>query len=335
MKKFQLFIGIDVSKEWIDTSVFSRNGIELLPVKRFSNNKGGFNKMTSWIQSNTDLSPSSYLFCFEDTGVYSMPLCCFLSEGSYSYCLESGLRINKSMGIKRGKSDPADARIIARYLYLHRDQVYLHKLPTASLIHLKVLLSYRERLLKQKHAMEVSSSELSVLGDDPEVIFIQQDSKNVIEILNEKLKIVEKKIKDCIKNDERLHENYKLSTSVKGIGLIITAYFLVYTNNFTRFENWRKFSCYCGTAPFEYTSGTSIKAKTRVSHLANKMIKAFLTNGAYSAIQHDRELRAYYRRKLQEGKEEFCVINVIRNKLISRVFAAVKRGTPYVSIVNY
>lgn len=335
MKKFQLFIGIDVSKEWIDSVILSRDGIELLPVKRFSNNKGGFNKMVSWIQNNTDISTSSWLFCFEDTGVYSMPLCCFLSEGSYSYCLESGLRINRSMGIKRGKSDPADARIIARYLYLHRDQVYLHKLPTASLINLKTLLSYRERLLKQKHILEVSSSELSVLDNNPEVIFIQQDSKSIIEILNAKLRIVENKIKDCIKNDEQLHENYKLSTSVKGIGLIIAAYFLVYTDNFTRFENWRKFSCYCGTAPFEYTSGRSIKAKTKVSHLANKTIKAFLTNGAYSAIQHDRELKVYYKRKIQEGKEEFCVINVIRNKLISRVFAAVKRGTPYVSLVNY
>jgi len=190
MKKFQLFIGIDVSKEWIDSAILSRDGIELLPVKRFSNNKDGFNKMVSWIQSNADILISSWLFCFEDTGVYSIPLCCFLSEGTYSYCLESGLRINRSIGIKRLKSDPADARIIARYLNLHRDQVYLHKLPAASLIQLKTLLSYRERLCKQKHVLEVSSSELSVLGNNPEVIFIQQDSKSIIEILNAKLKIV-------------------------------------------------------------------------------------------------------------------------------------------------
>jgi len=64
-------------------------------------------------------------------------------------------------------------------------------------------------------------------------------------------------------------------------------------------------------------------------------MKALLTNGAYSAIQHDRELRNFFQRKIKQGKEEFCVINIIRNKLISRVFAAVKRGTPYVAIMNY
>ncbi len=78
---------------------------------------------------------------------------------------------------------------------------------------------------------------------------------------------------------------------------------LVTTNNFTGFENGRKYACYSGIAPFEHTSGTSIKGKTRVSNLANKKMKALLSNGANAAYKWDPELKTYYKRKIAEGKE--------------------------------
>jgi len=49
-----------------------------------------------------------------------------------------------------------------------------------------------------------------------------------------------------------------------------------------------------------------------------------------SAIQHDSEIRHYYNRKVAEGKDKMLAINNVRNKLIARVFAVVKRGTSYV-----
>jgi transposase len=59
--------------------------------------------------------------------------------------------------------------------------------------------------------------------------------------------------------ENTIKKNYQLVTSVKGVGLIVRATMLAYTNNFTSFENWRKFSSYPGIAPFEYESGSSIK----------------------------------------------------------------------------
>ncbi|MEI3119031.1 MAG: transposase [Parabacteroides johnsonii] len=35
-------------------------------------------------------------------------------------------------------------------------------------------------------------------------------------------------------------------------------YYCVF-DNFQRFDNPRKFACYCGVAPFEHTSGISIR----------------------------------------------------------------------------
>ncbi len=129
---------------------------------------------------------------------------------------------------------------------------------------------------------------------------------------------------------EEIHKNYVLIRSVFGIGLINAVLFIIYSNNFQSFPNARKYACYSGIAPFENRSGTSIRGKTRVSHLANKRLKSNLSNGARSAVQNDPELRLYYDRKAKEGKEHGVIMNAVKFKLITRVFAVVNRGTPFV-----
>jgi len=335
MKKIKLFAGIDPSKEWFDVDLIPADQPTNHSTKQFDNNQKGFDQLMTWITKVHGVRKQTCLFCVENTGLYSLPLCCFLSEKGIDYCYETPLRIKRSMGIKRGKNDQIDARIIAQYVYLHKELIRLHNLPSEDIIDLKALLSFRERLKRQKHALQVSAKELKGFTKASTHQYITDNSEDLIKLLKEKLKQVQKQIVSFISSHPELKTTYDLATSVKGIGMIIAAYMIVYTGNFTNFDKWRRFACYCGSAPFSHKSGTSIKGKDRVSHLANKFMKSLLTNGAYSAIQHDPELKAYFKRKLVEGKQEFLVINNVRCKLISRVFAAVTRGTPYVQLYSF
>jgi hypothetical protein len=88
-------------------------------------------------------------------------------------------------------------------------------------------------------------------------------------------------------------------------------------------------------APFEKQSGSSLKSKARVSHYANKKMKSLLNLPTSSAIQADKEMKAYYRRRIEEGKSKMSTLNIVRNKLLHRVFAVVNRGTPYVEIYQH
>lgn len=63
-----------------------------------------------------------------------------------------------------------------------------------------------------------------------------------------------------------LYTNYLLLRNIKGIGIINAIVLLCTTDNFQRFDNPRKFACYCGGAPFEHTSGISIWGKRRLLH---------------------------------------------------------------------
>ena len=132
-----------------------------------------------------------------------------------------------------------------------------------------------------------------------------------------------------------MSQQYKLMVSIKGIGLIVAANLLVTTNCFTRFENSRKYACYSGIAPFTNQSGTSIKSKSRVSHYANKKMKSLLYLAASSAIQNDEEFKSYYQKRIEAGKSKMSTMNAVKNKIIARVFAVIKRGTPYVNLHSY
>ena len=69
--------------------------------------------------------------------------------------------------------------------------------------------------------------------------------------------------------------------------------------------------------------------KPRVSHLADKQMKTLLDLSAKSAIQYDKELKEYYLKRTQNGKSKMSTINVVRNKILYRMFAVVKRQTPF------
>ena len=159
--------------------------------------------------------------------------------------------------------------------------------------------------------------------------FIYDQSQKDIERINKEIKEVERRMLEEIESDSDLQENYELVSSIKGVALINTVAILIATQNFTRFENSRQFACYSGMAPFGRQSGTSINAKPRVSRLANKKIKVLLTQAARCAINYDPNIRQYYERKTKEGKDNWLILNNIRNKIIHRIFAIVKNKQLY------
>ena len=152
------------------------------------------------------------------------------------------------------------------------------------------------------------------------------------------LKAVDKKIKELINQDPVLKELFDIVDSVKGIGPVIATEVLITTNELKAagdpdITDPKKYVCgwrstYSGFAPFEHSSGKH-KGKSKVSNKANKKAKALFHNGAMSAIQHCKELKEYYQRKVSEGKNEMLVINNVCNKLVHRIFACVSRREKY------
>ncbi|WP_181304935.1 IS110 family transposase [Rufibacter sp. XAAS-G3-1] len=325
-----LFIGIDVSKLTLDaTALFPDNGH---CHSQFKNTKAGFGQLARWAAKLCPGPDHGLILGFEDTGVYSVGLGRFLSEKGLRFVSENAYRIRRSMGIVRGKDDQADPLMIARYLKRNLDELTFGQAAPCLLLELGQLSSQRERLLKEKSAHKTRIKELKVLEGCLDMRFLLKVEKEMVALLDKKLKEVQAEINRRIAERQELREKKELLCTVPGVGEQTANQMLVLTRGFTRFPCWRKFSCYAGLAPFRYSSGTSVKGRTKVSKIANKKIKALLTMGALTSIKAGNEYRKYYERKTAEGKHPMAVLNAIKNKIVSRMFAVIQRNTPYVCL---
>lgn len=327
--KKSAFIGVDISKDHIDCALMKKNYLGLLKEKRFDNNLDGFESLEEWLQE-IDIELKNSLFCMEHTGTYGLLFFAWLSQKEIDFCVEPGLRIKRSLGMTRGKNDKIDARRIADYACTNNNKLSLFSFPSEQILQVKQLLTYREQMVRIRTSLKNSLKSHLQYEQIIKKDTVTKDINDQIKQHNQRIKQLEKEITGLIEADQQLRKNFELATSVKGIGLVIATFMLVTTNNFTSFENGRKYACYVGLAPFEHTSGTSIKGKTATSHLANKTLKTLLSQGANTASRWDPEIKAYFNRKTAEGKDYKVIMNAIGCKLINRVFAAVKRQTPYV-----
>lgn len=333
MKK-KLFVGIDVSKKTVDVTFFHIKDIRKTEYKQFENNQKGYKEMIKWIFSLTKFNKEEIIFCLENTGTYSLLFSKLFIEENYFVWVENPLQIKQSLGIKRGKNDKLDSSEIAMYVYRFQDKAKLFKMPSNVLIALQDLEAYRERLVHARTALSQAGSELREF-DKNNSKFIKKSTADIVENLNKQIEEIATKIEQLIESDEELKKMFELVISVVGIGTQIAVYVLIHTQCFKNFENVRQFACYCGIAPFEHTSGTSVKGRTKVSHLANKKLKSLLHMGALVAVRCDPELKAFYDRKKEEGKHHLSIMNMIKNKLIQRVFAVIKRGEKFMKYEEF
>ena len=327
MKK-EIIIGIDISKQTLDVCIIVNGNTEQIPYEQFKNNRHGFEQMLKWAKKLCGSTQEQWVVCMEHTGIYTLELCCFLEEKGIKKCLENALKIKRSMGIQRGKNDKADSRVIALYAYRFTDQLEWFTVPSKSLLKLRVLFAQRQRLVGIRKQLEAGDKSLGEYEKEI-TCFVTATNKKLIAQMDKQIALAEEKIQQTIGEDEQLHRLYMLMKTVPGVGLQTIAYMLVVTNGMKSFEDSRKFACYCGVAPFEYSSGSSIRGKTRVSYLANKKIKEMLHMAALNAVRFDEEMKTYYERKLAEGKNAMSVLNAVKFKLIGRLFSVVRRGEPY------
>lgn len=328
--KIKQTIGIDISKLTFDVRIHSNQLYQV-----FENNPKGFKRLIKWVEKNNPISKEQTLFVLEHTGIYSEQISLFFDENDFYFALIPGLEIKKSLGISRGKNDKVDATKIALYGYRLRDEIKPYKLPSKSVNQLKRLLTLRERLVKQRAGHKSTLKEQKRIYTRKENQLLLETQERVIKYLTKQIKTIEAEMKEIIKSNQQLKQQYKLIISIKGVGNQTALFMIVTTNGFTKFASWRKFASYCGIAPFPNTSGTSIRGRTKVSNLANKKLKSLFDMCAKSAIQNNPEMKIYYNRRVDQGKNKMSTINIIRNKLLSRIFATIKRQTPYVDVLKY
>lgn len=323
------YCGIDVSKDSLDYVICNQLDKSILLVSKTENSIAGINKMVKYVQKYAQSKQVWY--CFEHTGHYGLLLAHVLQCQQLKYSMVASLDIIKSSGLTRGKSDPIDAQRISLYAATFSHKLKPTELQSEQILKMKTLLSVRDQYVRIRTQFKNAHKSMIITA---KVVPLKTELigyKREIARYDHKVDKLEKEIIELISQNKDLKKSYDKITKVVGVGLITAASILLYTNNFKSFNNPRKFNCYCGIAPFEYSSGSSIKRPSKTSRYRNKDMKKLLFNAANTAIRHDKQIRTYFNRKTKEGKHKMSVINAVACKIIYRIFAVAKRNEPYVN----
>lgn len=321
------FLGIDIGKKTFHAA-FTVDG-QNFDDQEVSNDPKAIRQYFQELKLKYSFSLDKLIVCMEHTGIYCYPALDYFLKHKINVCVEPALRIKQSQGMQRGKNDKVDAKRIAKYAYKNVEELTFWKPKRLVLQELRALLVLRERLVQAKNQFEVPIKESSEFIEESIRKISVRNCKATVAAIRKDLKNTDVAIAKLIKSDAQLERQVKIATSVTGIGPIIATNMIITTNEFNDINEHKKYACYAGIAPFEHSSGSSIRGRTKVSHMANKKIKSLLHLGARSAVQASPELKMYYERKLSEGKPPLLVLNAVCNKLISRVFVCIKNNRMY------
>jgi len=328
MKK--LFVGIDFSKEKIDVAIIFAEGLTETSMRlfnEFKNSVSGYKQLVKWVEeSSNETEPSLWLFCGENTGDYSKPLCNFLYGRGFDMWLENAKSIKDASGIRRLKSDRTDANMIAEYAMRNNDKAIVYEPLSESLSQLRELFLYRQMVVRHRCSFQVRRGEKRLnMEKSPVKTMISQSGRHIVTELNKEIEKIDKRIAELIDSDEELAQVFTIVTSIPGIGTQNAVCLMVYTDNFRRFNfDSRKIACYYGIAPFGRDSGTSVHSDPHVHYMANRQIKAMLSQAALSAAKFNPVIASYYSRLIERGKKRQIVLNNVKNKLVHIVTAMVR-----------
>lgn len=324
----QHFIGCDVSKATLDFAIH-RRGLDYRTFEHTcaANTPDGFRAMRKWLRSN-GIKPQECVIAMEHTGSYSTAFSDWCAKEKITFVFLHPLDVKNACGRGRNKTDKADAQFIADYAYTMREKL------TPSSPESPVIRRLRQLHNERQMAVRSRTSYINLSKSLTDSCSAKRMEK-MIAWFDAQIKAIEDAIKKEIASDESVSRNYNLLLSIPGIGMINALVTIISTGNFTRFRTAREYAKFCCVSPLAKQSGTSVNAGCHVTRTGHCQIKAILTEGARSAIHNDRQLKAYYERKRNEGKSHGCVLNAVKFKLICRMFAVIDRQTPYVNTEGY
>lgn len=270
------------------------------------------------------LNIKNCVFGAESTGRYHLICQENLVKKGFEFKLINPILTSKkiSTSIRKKKTDKNDAKLIAQIIAQGEGRVVtLSQLDVTR----RTLLRTRRGVVNQRTGIKIILKELGMAGKNDKKISVAMKS----------LEKLIAHIDACVENIEQLAldkngatNDEKLIQSFPGFGARLSAIVSVETGDFSRFPTAKQYKAYVGIDPKVMQSGESLRMG-RITKRGNAHLRTAFYLAAQVARCHDPELKEFYLKKKAEGKMTRVAIIAVARKLCERVFAVVKRGTPY------
>ena len=305
------FVGIDISKDWLDVWLESARRFE-----RVTNDETGWAALVALLEQHG--SRAGLVVAFEATGGYELDLRRALLQAGFDTRRLNPQRVRlyaRSLG-RNAKNDRIDARVIARYAAAA--ETHPETLDAAR-EHLAELVSHRQRLVSEHVAVTNHARLLRAK------VLVAQDRKRLA-LLKQQIAEANTLIRAALGDAPELGAKAKLLKTLKGVKDVTAATLVALLPELGRL-NRRQIAALVGLAPFDHDSGKF--AGTRSIAGGRAAVRTTLYMAARAAAISKSVLATHYKRLIAAGKLPKVATVALMRKMIVILNAMLRDGQPW------
>lgn len=266
--------------------------------------------------------------CMESTGLYGLDLALAIQAEKGLEIMVANPRSVRHFGqamMKRSKTDPIDAQLLAEYGERMPFQVWQPpSLPARQLCAMaRAIHQLTEINTMQKNQLHAAGSTVTT----PPII-----GKELRRSLAHQERAIERLLKEAMRvlhSDPVLQKRFQLLLGIKGIKELSAVQLLGELVLIPADCDVRQWVAYAGLDPRQYKSGESVERKVRISKAGNHHLRRALFMPALVAVRHNPHFRAFYRQLQAKGKLKMVALVAVMRKLLHGIYGIFKSEQPF------
>lgn len=354
-----LYVGMDIHKDThtaVAVNCFGQNLLEL----KIANSPKDFEHLVATVErvsADTNLCP---IFGLEDSYGYGSRLASFLFQTNIRVKMVPPVLVDYARRYETHpeKNDSLDALGIARVLIQRIDTLSDYSISKENDLSKEIkelaldrefLVKERTRIKNQLHRLlhTAYNSEYREKFKDPFSVkalrywkthpLPRANTEQLSSVLKNQIKRKVKRLQDIRKEVKEIEQELDALTkqtgqklhTLNGSGTVLTSQVLAEIRNIERFHNPSALAKYAGLAPRERSSGKTIRhIKTKSG---NRRLNMAIHRIALSQISRsgNAEAKAYFQRKLSEGKTKSQALCCLKRRLVDIIFMMLKHKQAY------
>jgi transposase len=307
-KAAEIFVGIDISKAWLDIAVHERQ-----ETFRASNDEVGIAGLVKRLKK---LKAS--LIVVEPTGGFEMQVVAELTHAGLPVAVVNAKRVRdfaRATG-QMAKTDKLDAKVLAHFAAAVRPAV--RSLRTEQEEQLTALMTRRRQVIDM---LTVEKNRLVTVRAK-----MRSEIEAHIHWLSSSLKELDQEIEEFVESLPVWKEKDALLQSVPGVGRVSSATLLGMLPELGLL-NRQEIAALVGVAPVNKDSGKK-RGRRRV-YGGRADVRSVLYMAALSAKKFNPVIRKFYERLIQHGKEKKVALTACMRKLLVILNAMLRSNQPW------
>ncbi len=303
--------GIEVSQDTLVVALRCRDHDE--PLREFPNTPQGHQAVLRFLEH----AVGPVRVALESTGLYGLDLALALHQAGLAIMVANprAVRHFAQAMMQRSKNDQRDAAVLREFAA--RMPFLAWRPPSAAALKL-VAVARRLEALTEMLAAEKNRRHAASLSEALPPL-IRRDVERSIQTQQRALERLTRAAQEFVLSDPLLARRYELLLSIPGVGATSALHLLAELTLLPANMDVRQWVAYAGLDPREYSSGTSVHKKVRISKAGNQHLRRALYMPALVASVREPHLRAFYLHLLARGKTKMQALVATMRKLLHAI----------------